>query len=253
MARRWASQRGVSLVELLVGIVVGLLVVTAASASLLLARGTTTTATELNQLYQQGAHALRVIGIQVRQAGARDIRADPATGHHVIADDFPGFNAQGQAVAGADGAGDKTDQLSVSHQPASGSTARDCLGGVVIKGHTDSTFQVVGQDLRCGAGATPQPMIGNVAQFQLRYRVTTPAGTQSMTAAEVEAVQSWQSVSAVEVCLDLQGSARDHPGSGDYRSCLRAADGSFASAPRDGRLHVVFRQVFDIRSSHAAR
>jgi len=250
MAHRHAGQRGVSLVELLVGIVVGLLVVTAASGSLLLASGTTTTVSELNQLYQQGAHALRIIGTQVRQAGARDLRFDPATGRHAI-DDFPGLDARGLAVSGTDGARDRADQFSVSHQPASASTARDCLGTVVTARHMDSSFEVVGQDLRCRAGSTAQPMISNVAQFQLRYRVTTSDGTRSLPAAEVEALQLWRAVSAIEVCLDLQGNASSHPRSGDYPSCLRDGAGGFASAPRDGRLHVVFRQVFDIRSRDA--
>jgi len=235
---------------LLVGIMVGLLVVTAACASLLLASGTTATVGELNQLYQQGAHALRIIGTQVRQAGARDLRFDAASGRHVL-DDFPGLDAQGLAVNGTDGARDRADQFSVSHQPVSAAIARDCLGAVVTARHTDSTFQVVGQDLRCRAGSTAQPMIGNVAQFQLRYRVTTPAGTRSLSAAEVESLQLWRAVSAIEVCLDLQGSATNHPRSGNYHGCLRDGDGRFASTPRDGRLHVVFRQLFDIRSKQA--
>jgi len=250
---RARRQGGIALVELLVGLAVGMLVVVAATGSVLLSRGMASTVSELSQLHLQGAHALRVIGRQVRQAGARDIRANPATGRYAIAD-FSGFDAQGRIVVGTDGAPGQADQLSVSHQPASAmaSTQRDCLGALVTSGHADSTFQVVGADLRCRTGTAAQPMTGNVADFQLRYRVTTPGGTRSLPATEVQAGGLWPAVSAIEVCLDLQSRRSDYGDLGSYRTCGRDADGSFASAPRAGRLHVVLRNVFDIRASEGA-
>ena len=64
------TQRGVTLVELMVGIAIGLLVVAVATSALMVSRGISGTVSDASGLHQQAAHAMRVIGQQVRQAGS---------------------------------------------------------------------------------------------------------------------------------------------------------------------------------------
>jgi len=255
-ARARACQGGVLLLELLVGLAVGMLVVTAATGLLLLSRGTTTTVTELSHLQQQGAHALRVIGRYVRQAGAQDLRADPASAYFSMAPKTMEGDMPVEAITGSEGSNGAPDALSVSHQRASGLPAgseSDCLGSIPKGAVITSSFRVAGENLRCGNGVQSYAMTGDVADFQLRYRVATPAGTQSMTAAEVDSAALWTAVSAVDVCLDLQGSAQTQPESGSaYRGCRRDGAGRIAEAPTAGRLHVVFRQLFALRVREGA-
>ncbi len=67
---RSQPQRGVTLIELLVGIVIGLLTVAVAMGALMVSRGVTGTVSDSSMLQQQAAYAFRVIGQQIRQAGS---------------------------------------------------------------------------------------------------------------------------------------------------------------------------------------
>jgi type IV pilus assembly protein PilW len=245
-------QQGVLLVELLIGLTIGMLVATAAIGTLALSRNAASTATELGQLHQQGVHALRMMGRYVRQAGALDIRANAATGGFAQASDFAGLGPQGAAVAGQEGRDGRPDEFSVRQQTASGlssATQLDCQGGLAKTAHTDSTFLVADANLRCRALKDAQPITDGVADFQVRYRVATAAGMQSMDADQVDAASGWSAVSAIEVCLHLQGDAASHPRSGSHATCQRDGAGRYARASQDGRLHVVMRRVFDLRTS----
>lgn len=71
-------QRGVTLIELMVGLSIGLLVVTVAMGALLLSRGVSGTVSDATGIQQQGAYILRTIGQQLRQAGSLYLNPDPA-------------------------------------------------------------------------------------------------------------------------------------------------------------------------------
>ncbi|MDR0258920.1 MAG: prepilin-type N-terminal cleavage/methylation domain-containing protein, partial [Comamonas sp.] len=62
-------QQGFSLVELMVGMAVGLLVMAAASVALLASRNLSVTVSDASHLQQQASYVLRIIGLQLRQAG----------------------------------------------------------------------------------------------------------------------------------------------------------------------------------------
>jgi type IV pilus assembly protein PilW len=249
-------QQGVSIIELLVGLTIGLLVVAAALGTLLISRGTSASVTDMSQLQQQGSYALRVIGMQFRQAGSIEVIKTPAA-LYAFDDHFVGFDGGPTVVTGSDGANGLADKVSVSNQPSTvlATQRRDCLGTEVTTGiRMDSTFYVDKGQLYCkgtaqGQGAAPnQPVIGNVADFQVSYRVQTASGTQAMTATAVEAATLWPSVTAIEICLDLQGAEGSNPNLGSYQTCQLDSKGAAARASRAGRLHLVYRNVFDLRT-----
>ena len=70
-------QRGVTLIELLVGITLGLLVVAVGLGALMVSRGLAGSTSEAAQLQQQASYAFRVIGQQIRQAGGLELALNP--------------------------------------------------------------------------------------------------------------------------------------------------------------------------------
>ena len=63
-------QQGFSLVELMVGMVLGLVVMAAAGMALLASRSVAATVSDASHLQQQASYALRVIGLELRQSGS---------------------------------------------------------------------------------------------------------------------------------------------------------------------------------------
>ncbi len=248
-ARR--RQRGVSLIEMLVGLTIGLLVIAAAIGTMVLSRSTAALVSDLSQLQQQGSYALRVIGMQVRQAGSLELIQTPGLTTVSFNAAFTGVKGSGTVATGIEGADGAPDTVSFSNQPSTTLTttqSRDCLGNTIPATLTgirmDSTFSVSGSELRClGVSATPQPLIGNVADFQVWYRVkTSDTGIQRLNADEVTVATLWDSVRSVEICLDMQGNETGNPASGTYANC------NGATTQRNGRIHLLFRNVFDFRT-----
>lgn len=242
--------RGLALIDMLVGLALGAMVIVAALGALSMARQSSGSVGDLHQLHTQGAFALRVIGRHVRQAGALEPTQDPASGLHVFDDRLIGFAGGSSLVAGSDGADAEPDTLSVSHQPAAASDAHrlDCLSEVVRTGERiDSTFFLRRGELRCRTTSKNQALIGQVADFQVMYRVRNALQeTRRLNASQLTAQSLWRDVRAVEVCIDLKG---DLPaaaaGNDSYRDC-RGAD-----VTRGGRQRLVLRQVFALRTSTA--
>ena len=241
-------QSGVSLVELLVGLTLGLMVVAAAIGTLIVSRTASGAVGDLSQLQQQGSYALRVIGVQMRQAGSVAPVKDSTTSLYSFSDAFIGFGGNASVVIGTDGTGKGADTVSVSNEPLDGNPdtrPRDCLGEKASGARIDSTFWVDGDahELKCRSGAKNQALIGNVVDFQVWYRILSAASTtQRMTAKQVDAAGLWRSVKSIEICLDLQGDETGQPEVGSYGNCHGV------DAPRRGRLHLVFRNVFDLRT-----
>ena len=73
------TQRGVTLIELMVGITIGLLTVAVAMGALMIARGIWGTVSDAGTIRQQAAYAMGVIGLQLRQAGSLRLNVDPGS------------------------------------------------------------------------------------------------------------------------------------------------------------------------------
>jgi type IV pilus assembly protein PilW len=230
-------ERGLSLVELLIGMTLGLLVIVAAIGTLNLSRGLSAAVSDLSQLQQQGSYALHVIGMQIRQAGSSEPVLDPASGRYA-------FETAPGSVSGSDGPA--ADSLSVAFAPSSLDLwQRDCVGAQLKE--TDrpvrATFAVDGNgQLTCAGVGSPQGVIRNVSDFQVSYRVETGDGMRVMDATAVQQARLWNRVLAVELCLDLAGIEKGPDGAAAYRNCRDEA------APRGGLAHLVYRHVFAIRA-----
>ena len=72
-----SRQHGVTLIELMVGIAIGLLTIAVAMGALMVSRGVSGTVSDASSIQQQGAFAMRVIGLQLRQAGSLRLNLNP--------------------------------------------------------------------------------------------------------------------------------------------------------------------------------
>jgi type IV pilus assembly protein PilW len=206
-------QRGVTLIELMVGMVIGLLVIAVAMSALMVSRGISGTVSDASGIQQQGAYILRVIGQQLRQAGSLYLNPDPAGGastdvlsavvFEIKADAHGGGNSfeQQDTLVGLDDTvttgfrryqdnvffasnGKDADNTTVPPTPSVAGTdflARNCVGAPgndKTDERVESVFTFANGNLQCGGNAAAaQSIAQNVAQFQVTYMVQTTDGT----------------------------------------------------------------------------
>ena len=271
------SQHGLSLLELMVGIAIGLLVVAVAMSALMVSRGVSGTVSDASSIQQQSAYAMRTIGMQLRQAGSLFLNPNP--GNVAGNDTYMApvvFETTATALTGTSNAFDpKTDTISSASgnltvgyrrykDPVFTSTdlqalARNCLGGPANTSddqRVESIFDLVGTELRCaGNGTVAQAIIQNVANFQVRYLlqdVTTTLGSPQIRYADAATVgTNWNRVQGVEVCLVLFGTeAVSMPAGSSYLDCdgTTSVNMTTLTGARANRMHMVFRNVFQLRS-----
>lgn len=271
--QRWPApglrQQGVTLVELMVGVTIGMLVVAVAMGAVFISRGASTTVSEAAQLQQQASYAFRVLGQQIRQAGSLELDLDAETNQGTSTTLSAGtkvafledYDQWSEIINGVETPDSTQFALTVGHQNYAellgntagdvGSQFRDCLGagGTPTGGAYPSIisrFSVRNQALVCsGTAGQAQPIIQNVADFQVRYFIQSGAATGNPRIARVaaSAVTDWADVVAVEVCLDMVGTqVSDVPNDSRYRNCQDQ------SAPYGDRIHQVYRNVFQLRS-----
>lgn len=279
-----SRQRGVTLIELMVGIAVGLLVVAVAIGALMVSRGISGTVSDASNIQQQAAYVMRVIGTQMRQAGSLRINMDyeaasaaepyqakvaietyaPASG----ANNPNSFDPAQDTIRGATGGASVTvgyrrykELISNGAGTTTAPLSRNCLGGPEDSSEDqrlESTFifNAGTATLSCGGNNTapsPQPIAQNVADFQVRYLLqdnTTGGNSKIRSAAASGVGSSWNQVQGVEVCLELYGNESiDMPSGSNYVDCNGTTrDMSTLTGARAKRMHMVFRNVFQLRS-----
>lgn len=276
-------QRGVTLVELMVGIAIGLLVIAVAMGALMVSRGVSGSVSDASGIQQQGAYLMRVIGQQLRQTGSLYLNPDPsgvsttdvlsAVVFEIKAKPNGGndFDQQsllaGQAdtlttafrrykdnVFFADNASDAsvgTDFLSRNCVGAPGNTNTD--------ERVESIFTFAGGTIRCQGNnvTTPQPIAQNVAQLELNYLVQTTDATGSKlqyykgsTMPTVATDPQWRRVQGVQVCMVLYGSESiNMPAGSTYTDCSgNKVDMTTLTGARKNRMHLLFSSTFQLRS-----
>ncbi|GAB2489257.1 hypothetical protein GCM10027082_45350 [Comamonas humi] len=275
-------EHGVSLVELMVGIAIGLLVVAVAGGALMASRSVSGTVSDASQLQQDAAYAFRVIGQQLRQAGSLylnpsaqgtdpllnggksiDVAEPVAFEVSVQAKAGSGkpFNPKTHTISGSDDSltlGYRRYKEPVFTADAPQSQARNCLGGPGTANtdlRVESIFRFNGTSLSCGGNDTAnrlQPIIQNVANFRVRYlRQTAPHSSPQLQYVDAASIGSnWTQVFGIEVCLELYGNEPiDMPRGSTYTNCDgTAVDLAALTAPRTRRMHLVFRNVYQLRS-----
>lgn len=286
--QRPANQRGVTLIELLVGITIGLLTIAVAMGALMVSRGVSGTVSDASDIQQQASYAFRVMGQQLRQAGSLKLKlaaakdpsdtTPPLVGDPVAfetsftAGDGSTFTLATDTLSGLDTPGAGEYALTVGYRnytepvytsASEQSLQRNCLGENGTTALVQSRFilNTATNELRCAGTGQPQPIIRNVAAFQVRYLMQTAAGSGSPNMRHVDAATvsadplGWAQVFGVEVCLVLYGNEPiDLPAGSTYTDCdgATAVNMTTLAAPRNRRMHMVFRNVYQLRSQGLA-
>lgn len=252
-----STQHGMGLVEVMVGMTIGLMVVAAAITTLLAARNLTASTTELAQLQQQAAYVFRVVGQQIRQAGGRALHTSGSASTWAALDPQPSV-ALLLPIQGTDAPHASEYALVVRQQNSNQKlyTAkagvwedkpllRNCLAentGVSKAPALSSSFKLHNGQLVCAGTAAAQPLLPDITDFQLRYLVTQGQGTatsyQYVQAQALSTPEQWRAVRGVEVCLEMTGQQPAPSLEATYRTC----DGTLAV--RSARLQRVFRNFY---------
>lgn len=258
-------QSGLSLIELMVGITIGLMVVLAAIGSLVATEVTSTVTGDSSRLQQKADAVFRNLAFHLTQAGAIVMTAPSITEPAVLvfSENYTGFDRAttgaplGQifSIHGINGAANAPDTLRISYQD--NGTVRDCLGNrpaaATVNIRVDNTFSVNGADLMC-LGASPavaQSIADGVEDFQVTYGVQTfvagVAQYRFYRADEMLAfplTPNWTSIQAVSICLQLIGDALGNPQPGLVMTGCRGQN--IAS---NGALRRVFQRTFALRNA----
>ena len=274
------SQRGVTLIELMIGIAIGLLTIAVAMGSLMVSRGVSGTVSDASSIQQQGAFAMRTIGLQLRQTGSLRLNLNPGivtaaepylapAAFETKAGQFDPTTPTG-ILEGKDSPGATEFKLDVRYSSyteplfvgGTQSQARDCLGANPDPNLLESKFSLrvnpvtnVPELVCASAGSiAAQPLVQNVANFQVRYLLqdnTSTPGSSTLKSVDAAGVGvDWAKVQGVDVCLVLYGTERiDLPTGSNYTDCNGAAvDMSTLTGARARRMHVTFRNTFQMRS-----
>ncbi|MBF5005272.1 PilW family protein [Diaphorobacter caeni] len=272
-----------SLVELLIGLSIGLVIIGIALTSLQVSQFVSTTVSESTTLLQDANTALRIIGAQIRQTESVALNLQPSLGSDIdTAALRPVMFEQVLNVDEAAAVVDKTISavsspnisksvgaalqiqyenfveylLSDATAPTWDSALRDCLGqnksNRSLSTIITSTFFLRDGNLMCtGVAGTAQPLIANVKDFTIRLLREIPAEIsgnepqfQYATPASLNAhAAQWQNVSAVEICLELEAPAIKAP---DVGAEYQPCSGQ--QRFKGSKLIVLARQLFHIRA-----
>lgn len=275
-----SAQRGVTLIELMVGIAIGLLVIAVSLGALMASRGISGTVSEATLMQQQAAYAFRVIGQQIRQAGGLELSLTPSImttasdtnpAMSPVAFDAPDptgsrppFNRASSTLAvdsssftvGYQNYSELVTQPT-SSSPITSSLLRDCLGqnSALSSGSSFASAPVLTSrvehdsatnELKCtGTGSSgQQAVIGNVTDMRFRY-LRQSAGTtnfQYRSASETVTDGTLSNIYGIEVCLELTGTEQVSTPGATYVNC----DG--VSTSYGNRLKMVFRNLYQLRS-----
>ena len=279
-------QSGVTLIELMVGLAIGLLVVAVAMGALMVSRGISGTVSDASGIQQQGAYILRVLSQQLRQTGSLYLNPDPAGGTSTDVLSPVAFEIKADAVGSGNsfvqeesltGAGTTVttafrryqDNVFVADNATSTTIgtdflARNCVGAPG-NSSTDQrvesifTFDSTKNELQCGGnGTAAQPIAQNVAQFQVTYMVQTTDAAGNTTVQYVKGSDmpaaatdpKWRRVQGVQVCLVLYGSEPvDMPAGSSYTDCAgTSVNMTTLTGERKNRMHLLFRNTYQLRS-----
>lgn len=270
------SQTGLSLIELMVAITLGLMITSSLGYILMGSRSTYRTQDASARVQDTGRFAMEFIGRQLRSAGRIDITplaSDPRTSLIGLPENWSPISGSNGAAAGEDteasnsdgevainGGSRQTDTLTVQYQSTNlgGVTPADCNGvsaaiplvdipnGGGRYGTVINRIYLDGdnRELECdgNGGGPPQPFAEGIEDMQFRYALA--ADPSIFVDSSVIAANDWANVVAVEVCLMVQSTAN---GVVNTAQNIRDCEGEVYT-PNDTRLRRTFTSVFTLRN-----
>ena len=163
-----AAIRGVSLLELMVGLTIGLIVSIAAAGSLIYMQSSGRTVSEATRMQQDATLAFDTLGRFLRSAGS--VGMVPASGDTVTftpQSTYAALGPLGNALQG-----DSATSFRTAHPSGPNGVNYDCMGnGPLAAGTLVSSFQLTNRQLRCVIGGNVHVLIDGVEQLVVHYGV----------------------------------------------------------------------------------
>ena len=230
--RDGTSQRGFTIIELMVALLIGMLITGAMVVNYASLRRTFGLHDGMAQLQDSQRLILTLMSTTLQQAGyyanpAADTResALPAGATAAWAGVTPGSAlAAGQAVVGigdGTGSGAGSDGIAVRFQTAIGDGLMNCRGGTLPVGGAAAevwinTYQINGQnELTCSVnGDAPVPLVSNVRRMRIDYGVDFDGNGSNDTylpASVVTSSSRWSSVHSIRLSFELLDPAAPTP------------------------------------------
>lgn len=217
------AQRGLSLVELMVALTIGLFLLLGLATMFSAMRQTSNARNGLSALQDNERMAMMFLGSAVQGAGSFPIGSSPGFNTAIL--EFPVAAASspapsyiaGQSIGGTTGATAGTDILSVRFRSNPVSSAIGAIQGCSAPITANNvlytnTFSVSNGNLVCTQNGTATPMVPGVTGMTVLYGVD-PANTGSVTAyVTASSVTNWLAVKTVNITLQFTNPLAGQPG-----------------------------------------
>jgi type IV pilus assembly protein PilW len=252
-------EAGLTLVEIMIALTLGLLVLLAIGSVYIGSRQTYRVQEDNARIQEAGRYALEVIGRSIRQAGA-DSEMNYALNSQVTSCSPPTCTP----IIGVNNASPTPDSFTVQfyagreEDTGAGWVTRNCTGGnvnAIPPAIVTNAFTVSGTDLRCSGNAVvPQPLIADVEDMQVIYGVDS-SGTDDSVDIYTASPANWALVYTARVCVQLRSAANGLVTTPQtYLNCAGALGTSvgptaFTTAPAgDLRIHRSFVTTYGFRN-----
>lgn len=249
------SQAGLTLIEIMVSLTLGLIVLLAIGSVYIGSRQTYRVQEDNARIQEAGRYALEVIGRSVRQAGAdSEMNFNPvANALECEPPTCTAIDANGVAAA--------TDtirtQFYAGREELNGGAwiTRDCTGGIVASGTLiTNIFDLSGNNLRCaGSVGGTQTLVSDVEDLQVIYGIDT-TGDQAADQ-YVATPANWAQVVTARVCVQVRSANNGLTSAAQrFMNCAGAlgiATGAAAfttAGAGDLRLHRSFVGTYNLRN-----
>lgn len=237
-------QRGFTLVELMIGMTIGLVLLLVIGSVFVSSRQVFREQEDNARVQESGRFALEIIGRSIKQAGHVEMP-------------FSGLKVEftGTAISGTNGGTGVADTLTVQYEGTTGDS--DCEGkGVTVTGRIIQNYfniDAANAELQCdgqisdtptvpGAAPLGQVLLSDVEDLQVLYGVDTN-GDQSVDR-YVESPPDWEQVVTARVCVLVRSEKTNVVSAGNYLNC----SGTSIAIPADRRLRRAFTATFNLRN-----
>jgi len=202
-----ARQRGLSLIELMIGVVLALFLVGGVAVIEQSMRGAYGDQASLNQLQDNERLAMTLMNDVIQAAGYF-----PNPTSNTAASVFPAsgsFSQQQQVITGTTGASPPGDTISVRYSTDGTEGLLDCTGSTVTApGNLTYTFAITSGALTCSVnGGTAIPLVTGVTNMTVLYGVKTGTGNSTpsidtyLSANQMTTSNWWTTVRSVRVSI----------------------------------------------------
>ena len=249
-----AGQLGLTLVEMMVAMVLGLLILLAVSSIYLGSRQTFRLQDDNARLQETGRYALEVMGRSIRQAGFWNMPIS-------VVDTAVGFKplAGGAVITGVNGAGNAPDTVTVQYDGLTGD--RDCEGNALTAdtlpaNPVQDAYRLNNNELQCDGNADGtvdhQALVSDIEDVQILYGIDT-TGDQSADQ-YVATPANWAQVVSARVCVRARSPNNVNDAPQRFLNCggalgtLTGIAAFTTAAAGDLRLRRTFIATYNLRN-----